>query len=40
MHFLLQIPPNEIKEDLSMEKFDRNKNKAKSSSKINLDDFS
>merc|ERR1712127_996922 len=32
-----QIPPNEMKDDLSLDKFDKNKNK--SNSKVDLDDY-
>ena len=34
-----QVPPNEIKDEIGLDKFDQNKNKSKSNSKIDLDDY-
>ena len=34
-HF--QVPPNELKDDISLDKFEKKRSKSKSSSKIDLD---
>ena len=35
--FLFQVPPNELKDDISLDGFEKKKSKSKSSSKIDLE---